>query len=348
MPDDVNQSDEPPVAEVTCDTPGPDWDRIDHEVLCPLCEYNVRGLIDPRCPECGYRFDWPEILDPRRQEHDYLFEHHPERPIWSYGRTTIGACRPRRFWTSLHPAQRSRPYRLIAYWCIGAACLWFASLSLVVNSAARQAGERDQRRAEALAWMEQDPAWAPTFAARDGSVQTYLDRNYPEGSVVRELSRMYGSLQDHRLYWHTVFPLIVVVPLGWAWLSFVSLMIFQFSMRRARVKHVHVLRCALYSFDLLPFCGCLVLAVPILPFFRQPWYFRWDWVLGLGIVLTFGILFGTWRLATAYRRYLRFDRPWATVLASQCIVALAVAAALCAYEFQLVYGLFVALERLGN
>jgi hypothetical protein len=29
-----------------------EWLR-DRDVYCPLCEYNIRGLTTPRCPECG-------------------------------------------------------------------------------------------------------------------------------------------------------------------------------------------------------------------------------------------------------------------------------------------------------
>ena len=56
---------------------GPDWDHQTEDIFCPLCEYNLRGLIEPRCLECGYRFEWPDLLDPRRRLHPYLFEHHP-------------------------------------------------------------------------------------------------------------------------------------------------------------------------------------------------------------------------------------------------------------------------------
>ena len=44
----------------------PDWASISHDVLCPLCEYNLRGLRDARCPECGYRFIWMEVVSPSR------------------------------------------------------------------------------------------------------------------------------------------------------------------------------------------------------------------------------------------------------------------------------------------
>ena len=48
------------------------------DALCPLCQYNLRGLQEPRCPECGYRFTWEEVLDPSRRLHPYLYEHRPD------------------------------------------------------------------------------------------------------------------------------------------------------------------------------------------------------------------------------------------------------------------------------
>lgn len=96
------------------------------EVLCPLCEYNLRGLTDARCPECGAKFDWEELRDPSRRLHPYLFEHHPERNIRSFWRTLIGGLRPRQFWTTLYPTQPSRLRRLFLYFLIysiiGALC----------------------------------------------------------------------------------------------------------------------------------------------------------------------------------------------------------------------------------
>src|SRR3954447_11621018 len=93
-------------------------------LLCPLCTYDLRRLIEPRCPECGYRFEWDELRDPARRLHRYLFEHHPERNAWSLVCTFLGGLRPRRFWAQLHPAQPSRSRRLLVYWLVLAAvCL---------------------------------------------------------------------------------------------------------------------------------------------------------------------------------------------------------------------------------
>lgn len=33
----------------------------DSGLRCPECEYNLTGLIEARCPECGRRFDWDEV-----------------------------------------------------------------------------------------------------------------------------------------------------------------------------------------------------------------------------------------------------------------------------------------------
>jgi hypothetical protein len=75
----------------------PDWNAIAHEVLCPLCEYNLRGLSEGRCPECGYRFEWSVITDLAARPHPFLFEHHPERNVRSFFRTLWGTITPTRF-----------------------------------------------------------------------------------------------------------------------------------------------------------------------------------------------------------------------------------------------------------
>ena len=82
---------------------------------CPLCEYDLRGLTEPRCPECGYRFEWADLLDPRKRLHPYLFEHHADRNFWSFWKTAWYGWGPWLFWSSLYPTQPSRPGRLRAY-----------------------------------------------------------------------------------------------------------------------------------------------------------------------------------------------------------------------------------------
>src|SRR5688572_12140662 len=87
----------------------------EQDLPCPMCDYNLRGLIDPRCPECGYTFLWIDLLDPRRRRHPYVFEHHRERNLWSFTRTLLRGLRPARFWSSLLPSQPSDSRRLWIY-----------------------------------------------------------------------------------------------------------------------------------------------------------------------------------------------------------------------------------------
>src|SRR5688572_3879237 len=99
-------------------TSPPDWSRIGRDVICPLCEYNLRGLTEPRCPECGYRFEWHDVFNSDRYQHPFLFEHHPERNIWSFVRTLVGTLLPVRFWESVQPTLPLRARRLIIYWLL--------------------------------------------------------------------------------------------------------------------------------------------------------------------------------------------------------------------------------------
>ncbi len=36
--------------------------------VCPQCSYNLTGLIDPQCPECGHRFNWVAVRRKARVE----------------------------------------------------------------------------------------------------------------------------------------------------------------------------------------------------------------------------------------------------------------------------------------
>src|SRR4051812_19199076 len=96
-----------PISTQTLTTP--DWSLITERIACPLCDYELRGLTEPRCPECGGQFEWWVLLNPQHQKHPFLFEHHPKRNIWSFVRTKLAGFKPWKFWKTLKPAQPSRP-----------------------------------------------------------------------------------------------------------------------------------------------------------------------------------------------------------------------------------------------
>ena len=51
----------------------PDWSQQVEEICCPLCGYNLRGLSEPRCPECGHRFEWHTLIDPAERDASSAF-----------------------------------------------------------------------------------------------------------------------------------------------------------------------------------------------------------------------------------------------------------------------------------
>jgi hypothetical protein len=266
----------------------PDWPAIDYDVFCPLCEYNLRGLIESRCPECGFRFTWPEMLDPNRRQHPYLFEHHPGHNVWSYFKTAIGACYPRTFWATLHPNQPSSRNRLLIYWAAGAVLCFLALATHVVILYA------------SAEWLLQGIPWAPA---------SLLD------CLLEEL--ISGV-------WLYVGAGILLFLGAWVFLTVLSLRVFWISMRRARVRAIHMLRCVLYSFD--PFIWMLVAAASMFSFLLA---LATDGIRSLDVhhvvLLTAAgtlILLSLRRLVLAYRLYLRFDHPLATIIASQIIVLL--------------------------
>ncbi len=310
-------------------TSHPHWDSVDGDVVCPMCEYNLRGLTEPRCPECGYPFEWPEILDPNRRLHRYLFEHHPERRAWSFGKTLLGTLLPRRLWQSLHPSQPSHPKRLILYWCLASGLYLLVLTGLVFVFAVCMGREilvsNRMSRPAAAAFLknpatEEQSRSAKAVVARYGSVKAYLDVHYPVGITWRLVK------QAARRTPRVIVPCgVLSLALAWPWLIFSALLVFRVSMRRARVKLVHVLRCALYSCDAFVWIGVILLVCTVLAFLI--WGFRSGvirfvleevalWAM-LGILLLSG-----YRLGVACRLYLRFDYAFSAVLAAHTIVVL--------------------------
>jgi len=311
------------------ETSPPDWSRIDGDVVCPMCEYNLRGLTEPRCPECGYPFEWPEILDPNRQHHRYLFEHHPERRAWSFAKTLMGALLPRRLWRSLHPSQPSHPKRLILYWCLasGLYLLVLAGLVFVFAACVGRVilvSSRFNRPAAAAVLKnpptEEQSRHAKAVVSRYGSIKAYLDEYYPVG-ITWPLMKLVGR-ETLRVIPACTNLLLVLV---WPWLVFVGLLVFRVSMRRARVRPVHVLRCVLYSYDAFAWAGVVLVVLAALA--------TQVWSLGSDVIRVFLEEVAVWpalavlplsayRLGVACRLYLRFDYAFSAVLAAHAIVVL--------------------------
>jgi len=276
----------------------PDWSTQIEEITCPLCGYNLRGLAEPRCPECGYRFAWSEVLD-RSHIHPFLFEHHPERNFRSFWRTLFAGLNPIRFWRSVLPTHEPKAWRIVIYWVLGVVLMLGGVLGAGIAAAVWEF--RDSRSYPSSILL-------PTLSSAD-IVRTMFETN--RGRVLAVVASLAAILAI------------------WPWLTVAILSIFRISMRRARVRQSHVLRCVIYSFDGGPWAGLIAclgfLIVPPLSGDIVHLNDTCGWIVCIAAILWFIMSI---RLAIAYRNYLKFDHPIATVAVAQFIAVLTLLAIL--------------------
>lgn len=267
----------------------PDWQDPATEVLCPLCQYNLRGLSEPRCPECGYQFQWRDVLDPARRTHPYLFEHHPGRRWRSFWKTAFMAMLPWRFWKTLLPVQTSFPRRLLLYWCIV-----FVVVVLGLYS--------------------------------DYAVQVFREHQPRFGRPF-----YYAGLSNTALIFDSV---IAVLVLAWPWLTFCALMIFQISMHRQNIPNFHAMRCVLYSVSVAFWLGLAMLvwnvamaaAILIAGDMPSSWSYEETYYSVVSLLWLATLLYFIICLIVSYWSYLRFRHVIPTILSTQLIVWLTLAA----------------------
>jgi hypothetical protein len=276
------------------------------EVHCPMCEYNLYGLTEPRCPECGYRFVWKELLQTRARPHRYLFEHHAEANFKSFWKTAWGSLMPGTFWGSLHPAMPSKPRRLLGYWiCVAA----MAVLPVLARWAI---------------WTYNVAVGGYPFLGGSRIFAQFPRRSlmpFPLGFSL--LKPRPWSLEFLRAFFSydrsdRNLGIITAMFLLWPWLTLLSLLVFSQTMRRVRTKPVHTLRCVIYTSGAAVWIVLPLLLLNLIPFVTLiPWRVKDDFANG--VLVLAGILLG-YRLAVAYKLYMKFDWPIATIIASQIIV----------------------------
>jgi len=290
----------------------PDWSRIERDILCPLCDYNLRGLSEARCPECGYQFNWDEVLNEHLRPHAYLFEHHPERNIQSFLRTLFESWIAWRFWKSVYPTQQLRVRRLVIY-------------SLLIAFICLLPGIVRFLRGVSILHERQTPvrlALPPELRNKPGfQMQNRTDGQIPIWSP-RLLSQVWGD------EWIQTHFFASVVLAAWPWAAFATLMIMQKSMNQAKIKRAHVLRCVVYSSGVT--IGFAVLSFALFGYeiyesrTRRSFFGRPSWMElphpVLLIAASYILL--TIYLIVAYHRYLRFRRAAVVVIAAQVIIGL--------------------------
>jgi len=214
----------------------PDWDAIDFEVMCSRCGYNLRLLPEPRCPECGLRFDWRVILDAWARRSDFLFEHNwRQQPIRSWAKTVWRSFRPFRFWrnVSIHDHIQPGP-------------LWFLLLTSIFWFMVTLHG------LAALGWgvaelvIQSDITTGPSGFNRLGEFAEIL-------SALAILPFMRG-------WYYTWFPLFFFLgPLA----ALALLCSLWQTLGRCRVRRVQILRVAAYASTPFYICWAVLLLVII-------------------------------------------------------------------------------------
>lgn len=78
----------------------PDWRTFSLELCCPRCGYNLRGLPQPRCPECGLTFSWTKLITAaREQSKSPLFEYQwRHKPVRAFIATSCCVLWPWKLW----------------------------------------------------------------------------------------------------------------------------------------------------------------------------------------------------------------------------------------------------------
>ncbi len=307
-------------------------DDAEAGVHCPLCEYDLRGLTEPRCPECGYRFTWDEIRDPARRLHPYLFEHHPERNVWSFIRTLTGGLRPRRFWSQLTPTTPSSPRRLVTYWLIvmGLAVLPYL-LALGATALEVQSSNRKFRALQTK--YRATPAGASAIEKAHAATGRTFEQD------LDEMMPLFPSRGFFRQIFLAPFPKTILFALTlaalWPWTTVLGMrLLLWISMRRARVRMFHVARCAIHASDVVVWhwLATSLVSIYVLTLVMRGGGIFVNATTGSFVeTLLFGtlVMFGLVSLATGYRlivafdKYLRVPHAWAVVPLTQVIILIA-------------------------
>ena len=311
---------------------------LDVAAPCPLCGYDLRGLAEGRCPECGHRFKLSRVRAVRLAQRADLFEHHAGRPVRGFIRTLMATSRPARFWTRLQPTMTVVPRRLAAYAAICLAIAMASSLggSIVEIALRTHVNLQDRRAREGL------------YQSAAPRARTQMDMRYPPGSGgYLAATRQRSPLPTEAHFWEGFawrestgrgLPLAALALL-WPVTTAASLLVFWRTLRQARIRRGHVARVIIYSGDVFGFIIPALVAVSILAalglapvngfVYVAPFPIREIMVMLPGIdasVLLVGVVMlsvSGWRLWQAHRHYLRLPGSAAMVVSSQVMVWLA-------------------------
>lgn len=273
-------------------------------LTCHSCGYHLMGLTQTRCPECGKGFSWETVLDDYRRRQKPLFEYRwRTEPVRSLVRTWWLACRPWKLWrmVELHDPPKVGP--LIALVIIGLV------LSIAVPLGVGYGGDA----LVAYINTKAPPPRGPSFLPFGGGLMDFpkrIDLVVPLRSTP---------------WWLGMRGMICLFL--WCAGSLLSLLLLRQSMRRCRVRTVHVFR--VWVLSLLPlyvlplmYCGMMLLAIATEATLGLGMdYVQWRrrphemWLMPLWMVLAVGL---------GFRHYVRMTHAWWVATTAQTIALILV------------------------
>jgi hypothetical protein len=300
----------------------------DEELCCPICGYSLRGLVEPRCPECGYQFEWDALRVAAKSVHPYLYEHGRGVAIGRAVKTFFHGLRPEKFWGTLSAAHQIRPRRLMTYWMMTAMVIVLGMVLLPYGGAAVSQAQRASQIRWQMSTMLASPKYAgdvKQIVKRFGSTQAFLDAYAPLPQ-----SRRFWLTLPMRIQWRGVGRgygeslVYMVYAAGfavlWPWVTLALLGIFVQSRSRAKIRWAQLMRCVVYCADVIVFSGVLIAVLNASQLMLEA---RFQGVIpGALLLVVFVSIFAGYRLFVALSRYLRMPHAGAVVISTQVIAVL--------------------------
>lgn len=267
-----------------------DWaDAVPIERLtCLKCGYHLFGLSETRCPECGTQFTWSEALDNYRRRQNPLFEYQCGKHfIRSAIRTWWWCLRPTKFWKriDIHDPPQVVP---LLIWVL--MCLVAFAVSVAVTTGIAQ--------------------WLPRYM-------------YALSRPARFRRTGWAQLPSWvlRVASNPEFARVVVSVLAWTVFSLVALLVFRQSMRRCRIRTVHVIRVWAYSTPtMLVVAGVTTVIVEILKAELTRGRSRFPFEILVGGVF---VAYVMWAQRCAYRHTIRMAHSFGVAICAQLMAVLA-------------------------
>jgi len=246
------------------------------DLACPLCGYSLYGLPEPRCPECGYQFEWPALIAQRQLRESWFFEH--AGTFRSLLKTRWRSLRPFRFWREVQPAWEIRAGRLGTYLFLTLAItvLLYGVLLYALPPAINGGLDLLDK------YLPPSPGkpvmiMVPSSRSPTGSTPYPFT---PRAVPWRERFGIYPrNVESHAgLEALSAVVLTIVTPLFW--------LLLRASARRFHLRAIQFARVVTYLMDVLPLISLLPLGLTTLLALHHEWF----WFGGLSAILRFHLI----------------------------------------------------------